>query len=404
MFEQLLAPGGFAGVWGLTTAERRHGCYNYTWDKECGKSANISTCGNTSATHSSNRNTWNANSWPYESSRVIASLARVLQTAAYARVVAVDRTASTETYFFLLRQFARQHTRTFAADENPGQDARIGENMHPGTPCISELLSADNNPIVARNATRASDQHLTFYCLMFVDLGYWNTRYWRAQAGMPIGASYRGNDYFHSSYIDLIINGLIGFDATNRSADGLELTLSVKPLLPESANVTHFCLDGVRTAAHDVTVVYDATGRHYGRGKGLLLMVDGVVVASAPTLSHVAATIDDGPLSPPLPTPPSPTPSPPPPAPHVAGWTQLSNLTGDFCCNGLADCQPPLLSGVSQASCMDKAVREGARYATTASIPGKAPGCFIAKHCQKQGKYIDTPSASYIRTWRRDGS
>lgn len=154
MFEQLLAPGGFAGAWGLTTAERRHGCYNYTWDKECGKSANISTCGNTSATHSSNRNTWNANSWPYESSRVIASLARVLQTAAYARVVAVDRTVSTETYFFLLRQFAMQHTRTFAADENPGQDARIGENMHPGTRCVSELLSASDRCTQCHNSFR----------------------------------------------------------------------------------------------------------------------------------------------------------------------------------------------------------------------------------------------------------
>jgi hypothetical protein len=52
------------------------------------------------------------------------------------------------------------------------------------------------------------------------------------------------------------------------SADGSTLTLSVAPLLPPSvakSNITHFCLDGVRTAAHDVAVVYDATGSHYGR-------------------------------------------------------------------------------------------------------------------------------------------
>ena len=30
MFGQLLEPQGFAGAWGLTTAERRHVCYNYT--------------------------------------------------------------------------------------------------------------------------------------------------------------------------------------------------------------------------------------------------------------------------------------------------------------------------------------------------------------------------------------
>ena len=233
--------------------------------------------------------------------------------------------------------------------------------------------------------------------MIVADLGYWNTRYWRAQAGDLIGATYRGNDYFHSSYLDLIINGLIGLDAANRSADGLKLTLSVKPLLPDSANVSHFCLDGVRTAAHDITVVYDATGGHYGRGKGLMLMVDGSVVASASTLSHIAATIDDGPVSPPLPTPPRPRPTPPPPAPPappappVAGWTQLTNLTGLFCCNGLAACQPPLISKTTQASCMAKATQVGARYVTTTSIPGKPPGCFIAKRCDKQGKYEDTP-------------
>ena len=65
-------------------------------------------------------------------------------------------------------------------DENPGQNARIGENMHP-------------------------------------DLGYWNTRNWRAQGGAAITATYRGNDYFHSSWIDLVINGLIGLDVIRTS-------------------------------------------------------------------------------------------------------------------------------------------------------------------------------------------
>ena len=35
-------------------------------------------------------------------------------------------------------------------------------------------------------------------------------------------------------------------------------------------------------------------------------------------------------------------------------------------------------------------------------IPKHHPGCFIAKSCDRQGVYKDTPSASYIRTWRRD--
>ena len=62
------------------------------WDKECGKSAHIASCGNSSGNHGSNRNTWNANSWPYESSRVIAGLARVLHNAGYASAVAAAET------------------------------------------------------------------------------------------------------------------------------------------------------------------------------------------------------------------------------------------------------------------------------------------------------------------------
>jgi hypothetical protein len=59
-----------------------------------------------------------------------------------------------------------------------------------------------------------------------------------------------------------------GWVLLTHSADGSTLTLSVAPLLPPSvakSNITHFCLDGVRTAAHDVAVVYDATGSYYGR-------------------------------------------------------------------------------------------------------------------------------------------
>ena len=147
---------------------------------------------------------------------MIAALARVR----YAGAIAADTIVNADTYWALLLQFARQHTRTFAADENPGQDARIGENMHP-------------------------------------DLGYWNTRNWRAQGGEAIGSTDRGNDYFHSSFIDLVVNGLIGLDATNRSrpyssaADGsptlstttttttTTLSVIVEPLLPASANVSY---------------------------------------------------------------------------------------------------------------------------------------------------------------------
>ena len=100
MFSQLLHRDGFAGVWGLTTAERRHACYNYSWDKECGRSPNMVSCGNSSHKHSSNRNTWNANSWPYETSRVITALSRVLHNDAYKDVVADKATGANVNTFY----------------------------------------------------------------------------------------------------------------------------------------------------------------------------------------------------------------------------------------------------------------------------------------------------------------
>ena len=237
--------------------------------------------------------------------------------------------------------------------------------------------------------------------------GYWNTRDWRSQAGATIAANYRGNDYFHSSFLDLVINGLIGLDAVNRSADGTHLTLTLEPLLPASAKIAFFCLDGIRTAAHDVAAIWDESGSKYGKGKGLMLLVDGTVVAHSSTLSKLQVTILDGPLSPALPQPPSPfppTPPPPPPAPPlppVPGWTLLSNLTGSFCCDGKPRCAVKLLPDITDHACRAKCLATpGCQYVTTTAIPNKPPGCFIATSCAEQGKYIDTPSPSDINTWR----
>ena len=355
-------------------------------------------CGNTTNKlhRESNRNTWNAAAWPYENSRVIRALASVLHSPVYAAALqkkgeqgkqgtqagiadSLSPAVSVETHYNLLLQFARTHTRTFATEDSahPLHSGHISENLHP-------------------------------------DLGYWRTRDWRAQAGESLGATYRGNDYFHSSFIDLVIGGLLGLNALNRSADGKNVTLTVAPLLPHHANVTYFAIDGVRTAAHDVAVLYDADGTRYGRGRGLMIFVDGVLEASSPTLQALHLTLcDDGPVTPPDPKPPAPTPSPspspsprPPSPPHpppvpVTGWRLLSNLTGLFCCDGLPQCNVPLMPRTTMKACMAKCLAtSGCEFVTTTHIPGKAPGCFNAKLCAKQGKYIDTPSPTDVTTWQ----
>ncbi len=97
------------------------------------------------------------------------------------------------------------------------------------------------------------------------------------------GAWLKGRDprsrwYNHSTFADLVITGLVGL--VPRSDDVLEL----HPLVPE-ATWDWFCLDGLRYRGHDVTIVWDRDGTHYGRGPGLTAWVDGHRVFHATDLA-----------------------------------------------------------------------------------------------------------------------
>lgn len=90
--------------------------------------------------------------------------------------------------------------------------------------------------------------------------------------------------YNHSTYCDLIISGLIGLRP--RSDDIVE----VNPLLPPNT-WEYFCLDGVPYHHHDLTILYDKTGEHYGRGKGLRIFADGKLIASANGLQRLTGRL-----------------------------------------------------------------------------------------------------------------
>ena len=105
------------------------------------------------------------------------------------------------------------------------------------------------------------------------------------------GAWLKGRDprsrwYNHSTFADLVITGLVGI--VPRGDDTLEL----HPLLPEG-HWDWFCLEGVRYHGHDLTIVWDRDGKHYGRGAGLTAWVDGRKTLQSPTLAPVS-----GPLTP----------------------------------------------------------------------------------------------------------
>jgi predicted GH43/DUF377 family glycosyl hydrolase len=85
--------------------------------------------------------------------------------------------------------------------------------------------------------------------------------------------------YNHSGYCDLVITGLVGLRP--RKDDRIE----VNPLVPEGT-WDWFCLDGVRYRGRDVSILYDKTGKRYGRGKGLRVLADGREIASSPALGR----------------------------------------------------------------------------------------------------------------------
>ncbi|MBD5780394.1 glycoside hydrolase [Pelagicoccus sp. NFK12] len=98
------------------------------------------------------------------------------------------------------------------------------------------------------------------------------------------GDNPRSKFYHHSTYADLLIANLIGI----RPQDSNRVVID--PLLPESV-WDWFCLDGVPYRGHMLTVIWDKTGQHYGKGAGLTLMVDGAVVSQSRELGRLEGTL-----------------------------------------------------------------------------------------------------------------
>ncbi len=85
-----------------------------------------------------------------------------------------------------------------------------------------------------------------------------------------------GKHYFHSSFCDLIITGLIGL---RPRADG---GFSVRPLTGDAWD--YFVLEDLPWQGHRLSIVYDRDNSRYGRGQGLTVWVDGQCTAQAPDL------------------------------------------------------------------------------------------------------------------------
>lgn len=156
-----------------------------------------------------------------------------------------------EQYVTLLVQYTRQHTATTATNDTG--IPHVFENVHP-------------------------------------DLGYWNNReimYWTDASGKN-----QGNDYFHSTFNDLVLSGLLGI------VPQADATLVVDPLVsasetnqPLATSLPYFAVDHVRYKGRDVSVVWDLDGSHYKHGAGLTVLLDGQVAAHSATLTRLEVDV-----------------------------------------------------------------------------------------------------------------
>ena len=155
---------------------------------------------------------WNGYVWPFATSQTLTAVSNMLHDRRSLPLTRND-------YYRMLLTYARSHHRLLA----DGTDLPwIDEVQHPitGEWSARKLLEEDG---------------------------------WKTERG----GYERGKDYNHSTFCDLVLDGLLGI----RMQDG---QLTADPLIPESWN--YFC---VTQLPGGWTVVYDRTGKHYGLGQGL---------------------------------------------------------------------------------------------------------------------------------------
>ncbi len=111
-----------------------------------------------------------------------------------------------------------------------------------------------------------------------------------AEACHPDTGSWEGHDsynhsehYFHSGYCDLIITGLVGLHP--RDDD----TIEVNPLAPDGWE--YFALDQVNYRGRRVTILWDKSGKRYGKGAGLHILAGGENIASSGRLERLTAKL-----------------------------------------------------------------------------------------------------------------
>ncbi|MCW5977431.1 MAG: hypothetical protein KIT09_05110 [Bryobacteraceae bacterium] len=180
---------------------------------------------------------WNGPSWPFATAQTLTAAANLLNNYQ-------QDALSVRDYFTALKSYASSHYRK---KEDGTVVSWIDENLNPFT-------------------------------------GEWLAR--TILAADPKGQQYkeRGKDYNHSTYCDLVISGLVGL---RPQPDDVVV---VNPLVP-AGEWDWFCLDRVKYHNRLLTILWDKTGKKYGRGAGLRVLADGTEIAHSDELGRISGRL-----------------------------------------------------------------------------------------------------------------
>jgi len=266
MWPQLFDDQGFWAKYGPTTAERRHKCFNFTQGTaEC---------------------SWNGMSWPYETSRVLTGLSNLLVE--YPKAAADKAGMSNAHFTKLLATYARSQTQGKAAN---GSTPWVGEDIEPdkGYWVAREIMYNGGERPTPVNCTACAADPRPRNCGSWTVIPTCCGEKGEANCDgkvIPTPDKDRGKDYNHSTFLDIVISGLVGI----RAAFGK--ILAIHPLADET--ITYFALDNLAYHGHNLTVAWDLKGGRYcGNGccKGLCVWVDGNKVVSGAKLAPINITL-----------------------------------------------------------------------------------------------------------------
>jgi hypothetical protein len=168
---------------------------------------------------------WSGQSWPYATSQTLKALANVLQGYEQDAVTKAD-------YLKLLTTFAKTHRKN-------------------GKPYLAEACHSDTGSFEGHDGYNHSEH------------------------------------YFHSSFNDLVITGLVGLVPRD------DAVLEVNPLAP--ADWPYFALYSVPYRGHLIGVAWDRDGTRYNLGKGLRVFANGKEIAASEQLAPLSVKLPAAP-------------------------------------------------------------------------------------------------------------